>query len=179
MIVYRFGWLVTGTSKRLFCKHGTPTNRIQFRSDSNSNATSGTVTFIDKSPINWSSKKQSRLPHSTCEAELTAALEGWKNAEPIRQLLQEFGINTPIILHVDNSAAISIMDNNAFKRSRYFAYDQKLLVSKMKDDNQVKVTRISSSDQLADALTKPLCKIKLNVFTSRMFSQKGVLNDIG
>ena len=75
-----------------------------FRSDSNSNATSGTVTFIDKSPINWSSKKQSRLPHSTCEAELTAALEGWKNAEPIRQLLQEFGINTPIILHVDNSA---------------------------------------------------------------------------
>ncbi|KAH7643978.1 hypothetical protein HUG17_6340 [Dermatophagoides farinae] len=55
----------------------------------------------------------SRLPHSICEAELTAALEGWKNAEPIRQLLQEFGINTPNILHVDNSAAISIMDNNA------------------------------------------------------------------
>ena len=40
----------------------------------------------------------------------------------IRQLLQEFGINTSIKLYVDNSAAVSIMDNNVIKKSRYFAY---------------------------------------------------------
>ncbi|KAH9421345.1 hypothetical protein DERP_015442 [Dermatophagoides pteronyssinus] len=47
--------------------------------------------FTDASLVCWSSKKQTRLTHSTCEAELVAALDGWKQAEPIRQLLTEVG----------------------------------------------------------------------------------------
>ena len=145
-----------------------------FRSSANSNATSGSILFIDKSPVNWFSKKQSRLPHSTCEAELTAALESWKSAEPIRQLLQELGINSSIKIHVDSSAAVSIMDNNAFKKSRYFAYDQKLLVSKINEDGHVSIIRVPSKDQLADALTKPLHHVGLESFIS-CCTQKGVL----
>ena len=148
-----------------------------FRSDNDQYATSGAILLLDKSPIYWSSKKQQRLAHSTCEAELVAALDGWKFAEPIRQFIRELGIECKVNLLIDSSAAVSILDNNAFKRSRYFEYDQKVLVSKINNDPNLKVTKVSTSDQLADALTKPLLSIKLNYFVKRTLSQEGVLKD--
>ena len=128
-----------------------------FRSDSEDRATTGVLIFLGGSPVLWKSRKQQRLAHATCDAELVAALDGWKYAEPIRQLLEEFGIRILWMnLGVDNSAAETILRTGSFKRSRYFEYDQKLLVSKLRRDHRIRVQHVPTADQLADCLTKPV-----------------------
>ena len=140
-----------------------------FRSDADLKATSGSIIFLDQTPVSWSSKKQTRLTHSTCEAELVAALDGWKQAEPIRQLLTELNFNTNIRLHIDSAAAAAILETNSFKKSRYFNYDIKLLLSKMERENPIKVVKVSTGQQLADSMTKPLSRQKSEPFMAKVF----------
>lgn len=141
-----------------------------FRSDAESRATSGVMILINNNVISWSAKKQQRLAQSTCEAELVAALDGWKQAEPLRQLLEELAIKVKIDILIDNTAAETILRTGAFKRSRYFDYDQKLLVARIHENKSIDIQRIPTDKQLADGLTKPLNKTKLMMFNKMIFN---------
>ncbi|KAI2796685.1 hypothetical protein BLOT_015699 [Blomia tropicalis] len=132
-----------------------------FRSDCTSHSTAGVLVMIGENALQWSSKKLNRLMHSTCEAELTAALNGWKLAAPIKQLLNELNVESHIKILCDSSSAVSIMNNQSFKNSRYFEYDQKVLVSKLATDGAV-LERVPTKNQLADFLTKPNAQTNFN-----------------
>ena len=126
-----------------------------FRNKQTEHSTSGIVVFIDENLVAWQSKKQPRLASSTDEAELTAALDGWKIAEPIRQLLDEIGIPAKMILFCDNSASVCHLNTGNFKGSKHFEYDKKLFASRISESSNITVEKVLSKDQLADPLTKP------------------------
>ncbi|KAK2352556.1 putative mitochondrial protein [Trifolium repens] len=110
------------------------------------------------SPISWSSKKQSIVALSSCEAEYVAAAQAACQAVWLESLLEELKINyvKPMRLNVDNKSAISLAKNPiAHGRSKHietkfhFIRDQ---VSKEKLTMEYCKTDV----QIADILTKPL-----------------------
>ena len=145
-----------------------------FRTLTEARCTSGSMVVIDGTPVAWRSTKQTRLAKSTCEAELVAALDAWKEAEPIRQLLEEMGLDTMIELILDSTSAFKIGETGSFKQSKYFAYDLKLMTEELIQTDGVVLRRVPTSEQLADGLTKPLKPVKLRRFWD-ILTQKGVL----
>ena len=118
----------------------------------------GFVFLIDSTPISWSSKKESVVALSSCEAEYIAAAMGACQAVWLDTLMQELKIKEegPVELYVDNKSAIKLAKHPiAHGRSKHietkfhFIRDQ---VAKGK----FKLKFCRSEDQLADIFTKSL-----------------------
>ena len=76
-------------------------------------STSGYVFKFCQAAISWSSKKQTTVALSSCEAEIMAASEAAKEAVYISRLSRELGISddTPMALHCDNRSATDVAYN--------------------------------------------------------------------
>jgi len=91
-----------------------------------------------------------------------ALAAGAKEGIWIRQFLKELGIqqNYPTDIFVDNISAIKLAQNPEFhQRSKHI--DVRLHFTRsLIEDQQIQVSYVPSSEQLADILTKPLLKTK-------------------
>lgn len=121
-------------------------------------STSGYFFMLGKAPISWSSKKQTVVALSSCEAEYIAAAQGACQAVWLEALLEEIQMKSegPISLMVDNKSAISLAKNPVahgcskhIETKFHFLRDQ---VSKGK----IELHHCRTEDQLADPLSKPL-----------------------
>eukprot|EP00965_Chrysotila_dentata_P050336 1667603-Pleurochrysis_carterae.AAC.1 len=76
-------------------------------------STTGWVFTYGKAAISWSSKKQSSVALSSCEAEIVAASEAAKKAVYLRTLFAELGLqqSSPTPLSMDNKSAIDLAYN--------------------------------------------------------------------
>lgn len=126
-------------------------------------STSGAVVTLNSSPLGWFSRKQNLVANSTTYAEYIAPHDGTCEIIWIRRLFDDLRCSqlksTP--LFCDNDAAIDIV------RSTHFHQRTKHIDLKyhfVKDSFQQKiidVKGISTNDQKADFLTKPLGTTKL------------------
>lgn len=95
---------------------------------------------------------------STCESEFMAATSAAVQALWLRNLLAELTACKPRVvnLFVDNTSAIALMKNPVFHgRSKHI--DTKYhFIRECVERGQIKVQRVSTEKQKADALTKPL-----------------------
>ncbi|KAG8488310.1 hypothetical protein CXB51_016328 [Gossypium anomalum] len=109
-------------------------------------------------PVSWSSRKQSVVSHSTAEAEYKSLAQVTTEMVWIRPLLSELGIPAPhkALLWCDSSAAVAVA-NNPVMHSKFKHVELDLFfVRERVADGSFQVGHISSQDQIADILTKPL-----------------------
>jgi len=115
--------------------------------------------MMSNGPITWSSKKQSIVALSSCEAELTSLTEAVRQGLYIRKLLASLGIlNGPLQIHSDNQSALhlAIQPLHAF-HARMKHYAIKLaFVHEAVSAGHISLHYRSTDSMPADMLTKSL-----------------------
>ena len=144
------------------------------------------IFFLGNSPISWMSKKQSSTSRSSCESEYRALAQCSCEAIWIRGLLIELKIqdNRPTNIYCDNQSSIKLSYNPVFhEKTKHFQIDYHFTRQKV-EDNSITVEYISSQEQPADILTKPLgrikfetCREKLHLRTSLTLPSLNVLDN--
>ncbi|KAJ9552201.1 hypothetical protein OSB04_016246 [Centaurea solstitialis] len=132
--------------------------------------TTGYVIFLGSNPISWSSKRQSTLARSSTEAEFRAVASTTTEIQWLTQLLTELGFKSPTIptIYCDNLSATTYSANPVFhSRMKHLALDFHFVREKVQTGS-LRVTHISGDDQLADVLTKPLLRPRLQLLVSKI-----------
>lgn len=130
----------------------------------------GHVVFLGRTPITWCSKKQKSLALSSTEAEYKAVASTSTEMMWVQNLLTEMGIrltSTPVI-YCDNLSATYLSVNPVFhSRMKHLALAF-YFVREQVQKGALRVTHVSSGDQLADFLTKPLSRPRLDVLLNKI-----------
>jgi hypothetical protein len=174
---------------RDYCMYFSAKQELQLRGYSDSDyagdtstrrSTGGFVFLIGDTPISWRSKLQPSVALSSTESEYVALSNAAQEANYLRALLYEFGIDIdkPTIIYEDNQAAIAIA-NNAQYHGRLKHIDVRVhFVRDQVRAGQVRIEYCPTDQMVADIMTKPLPKPTLTYLTQRLFgghrAQEGV-----
>jgi hypothetical protein len=123
--------------------------------------TTGYVLILNGGPVSWTFRRQQGVATSTTESEYTAAFEATKETVWVRNLLHHISMEQqlPTTLFCDNQSAIKMVQNPEF-HSRTKHIDVHIhFVREKQDDKTISIQYISTHDQLADILTKPLHRV--------------------
>ena len=120
----------------------------------------GWVAMVNGDPVSWASKKQKVVSQSSCEAELYAEAAAINELKWLRGLLSEIGLYTSSdsapVLFGDNQSTQEL-SKNGIKSERTKHIDIKYrYVTDEVASGRVQLTWISTTQQLADVLTKAL-----------------------
>ncbi|GAU43620.1 hypothetical protein TSUD_185130 [Trifolium subterraneum] len=121
-------------------------------------STTGFCFYPGNSLISWKSKKQNIVSRSSSEAEYRALAQATCEGQWLMYLLQDFKIahTEPIILYCDNNSALHIAANPVFhERTKHIEIDCHVVRDKVQND-LIHLLPVSSKEQVADILTKPL-----------------------
>ncbi|KAG7552168.1 Integrase catalytic core [Arabidopsis thaliana x Arabidopsis arenosa] len=121
-------------------------------------STSGYCMFLGNSLISWKSRKQDVCSASSAESEYRAMAMGSKEIAWLVKLLNEFQVpqNKPVPLFCDSTAAIHIANNSVFhERTKHVENDCHITRDRI-DQGLLKTLHVQTTNQIADALTKPL-----------------------
>ncbi|GKB53012.1 retrovirus-related pol polyprotein from transposon TNT 1-94 [Tanacetum coccineum] len=126
-------------------------------------STSGVCTFMGCCLTSWFSKKQTALAISTTEAEYVSAGKACQQALWMKQALVDYGIrldNIPIMC--DNKGAIDLSKNPVqHSRTKHIEIRHHFLRDNVQKGN-ISIEKVSSEDNIADILTKPLKREPFN-----------------
>ncbi|KAL6318147.1 hypothetical protein AAG906_035652 [Vitis piasezkii] len=106
------------------------------------------IVYLGRHPISWSS----------IEAEYRSVAATTSEINWICSLLTELGITlpTPPVIYCDNVGATYLYSNPVFhSRMKHVAIDYHFIQDQVQS-GALRVTHVSSADQLVDTLTKPL-----------------------
>ncbi|KAL1201540.1 Retrovirus-related Pol polyprotein from transposon RE1 [Cardamine amara subsp. amara] len=121
-------------------------------------STNAYVIYIGQHPISWSCKKQKTVVRSSTEAEYRAVANTSSELRWITSLLTELGIHLSqvSVVYCDNVGATYLCANPVFhSRMKHVALDYHFIRNQVQAGT-LRVSHISTCDQLADVLTKPL-----------------------
>jgi hypothetical protein len=139
----------------------------------NAKSFSGYIMKVNGSTISWSSKRQSCVARSTCEAEYMAASRAASHLVWARQALGELigiGVKPTSDLLVDNEPAESLIkDNKISDRSKHidvhFHFVRERFIK-----GEYHVRHVASKDNLADVCTKALPRPTLELLGQQIRS---------
>jgi hypothetical protein len=126
-------------------------------------STTGYIFIMNGGPVTWNSQRQRSVALSTTEAEYMAACSATKEVVWLKQLLFDIKeeVNDPVNLFIDNQSAIKLICNPVYhKRTKHIDIQYHFIREKY-EDGYIKPIYISSENQLADILTKPLNHLRL------------------
>lgn len=121
-------------------------------------STTAYVIYLGSNIVSWKSSKQRTVARSSTEAEYRALAHASAEIQWIQNLLHELGVSfaQPPAIHCDNIGATYLSANPVFhSRMKHLALDYHF-VRQQVQAGKLKVSYISTKDQLADAMTKPL-----------------------
>jgi hypothetical protein len=121
-------------------------------------STSGYCTFVGGNLVTWRSKKQNVVARSTAEAEFRSMAHGICEVMWLKIILTELGLfhAKPLMAYCDNKAALDIAHNPVqHGRTKHIEIDRHFIKEKL-DQGIICMPYVSSSNQLADILTKGL-----------------------
>ncbi len=132
-------------------------------------STTGYVFTFNGGAISWNSKLQQTVALSSSEAEYMALAAAVQEATHLRQLMEDLGCsitNSAITIFEDNIGCIAMSSNPVFhKRTKHIAIKYHFIREKV-ESGEIDVKYISTNQQLADILTKPLSKQKTILLSS-------------
>ncbi|GJV45366.1 retrovirus-related pol polyprotein from transposon TNT 1-94, partial [Tanacetum coccineum] len=127
-------------------------------------STSGVCIFMGCCLILWFSKKQTALAISTTEAEHVSAEKSCQQALWMKQALVDFIIildDVPVLC--DNKGAIDLSKNPVLhSRTKHIEIRHHFLRDNVQKGN-ISIEKVSSEDNIADILTKPLKREPFNL----------------
>ena len=121
-------------------------------------STNAYIIYFGGSPISWSSKKQRSVSRSSTEAEYRSVANTASELRWVCSLLSEMGIRLPtaLVIYCDNMGATYLCANPVFhSRMKHVALDYHFVRGYIQS-GALRVSHVSTKDQLADTLTKPL-----------------------
>ena len=125
-------------------------------------STCGYCFFVGSGAISWNSKKQQSTSLCSTEAEYKGCTNASKEALWLRRLLEDLGLpqKYPTPLYCDNQSAIALAKNPIFHaRTKHIALQHHFIREQI-EDKQISLLYCKGEDQVADILTKALCKDK-------------------
>lgn len=133
-------------------------------------STNAYIIYLGNQPISWSTKKQTGVARSSTEAEYRAIANAASEVRWICNILTELHITIPRapVIYCDNIGATYLSANPVFhSRMKHLALDYHYIRGQVQSGS-LRVTHVSSKDQLAGALTKPLPRIGFNMACSKI-----------
>ena len=127
-------------------------------------STTGFVFILFGGAVSWSSKRQATVAASTTEAEYIAIAAAVREALWLRQLLKDLSMGVDTVdIFADNQSAIKLVKNPVVSnRSKHidvvYHFARERVTRK-----DVKIAYVKTDDMLADMLTKPVAKAKLDL----------------
>jgi Reverse transcriptase (RNA-dependent DNA polymerase) len=124
---------------------------------------SGWIVKLNGDVISWSSKKQSTVALSTCEAELYAEAACAQEVLWFQHLLSEMNVKVqkPSTIWVDNQSTIEISENGVIREKTKHVDVKYKFVNENVANKNIRVSYVKTQDQQADMLTKGLAKLLL------------------
>ncbi len=110
--------------------------------------------------VSWTVKKQPIIALSTTEAELVAADTAGRDLKFFRHLLTELGEEptVPSPLFIDNNGAAALAQHDIISRATRHIGVRYFHLRHSQQEGCIEVKRVSSQDNVADLLTKPLAR---------------------
>lgn len=133
-------------------------------------STNGYVVYIGNHPVSWCSKKQKTIARSSTEAEYRSVANTSSEITWIASLLHELGLKLPRspTIYCDNVGATYLCANPVFhSRMKHVALDYHFIRNQVQS-GALRVIHISTKDQLADVMTKPLSRALFTNITSKI-----------
>ncbi|XP_038680956.1 secreted RxLR effector protein 161-like [Tripterygium wilfordii] len=155
-------FLVYGGEEELRVKGYTDAS---FQSDKdNFRSQSRYVFCLNGGAVSWKSSKQETVADSTTKSEYIAAFDAAKEAVWIKKFIAELevvpSIADPIELYCDNNGAIAqAKEPRSHQRSKHILR-RFHLIREIINRGDVKICRVSTNENIADPLTKPLTQQK-------------------
>eukprot|EP00253_Pinus_taeda_P031592 PITA_31592 len=121
---------------------------------------------IGSGVIAWSSKKQSTLALSSCEAEYQALCAATCEAIWLRRLLNDAGEEKKesTIIKTDNQSTMKVAYNPVFHKNTKHIDTQIHFVQEKLQSKEIWVEYCKTCDNMADIFTKPLGHVKFELF---------------
>ncbi|KAG5883726.1 hypothetical protein JTB14_024227 [Gonioctena quinquepunctata] len=137
--------------------------------DTTGRSTTGVFSMYADGAISWYSQRQTSVAISTTEAEIVAASEAARGIVWLKRLFEEIIVLRAVpTLMVDNEAAIKLAENPEYHRRTEHIHIRHFFVRELVLDSFIQVKKVSSEDQLADIMTKPLFKPRLQMLRNAM-----------
>lgn len=133
-------------------------------------STSAYLIYLGGNPISWLSRKQRTVARSSTEAEYRAVATATAEIMWITNLLSELHIplSKPPLLLCDNVGATYLCSNPVLhSKMKHISLDYHFVREQVRD-GKLQVSHVSTKDQLADLLTKPLPRAKFEELRSKM-----------
>ncbi|KAB2631211.1 hypothetical protein D8674_008730 [Pyrus ussuriensis x Pyrus communis] len=133
-------------------------------------STTGYVVYLGGNLISWSSRKQRSVSRSSTEAEYRAIVATTAELIWIQSLMRELGISLPTtpVVSCDNIRAMFYCANPVLhSRMKHIDIDFQFVRDRV-TRGLFQVSHISTTDQLADVLTKSLPRSRFHLLRSKI-----------
>ena len=126
-------------------------------------STSAYTYRIGVGAISWKSRKQATVSLSSTEAEYKALSDSCKEGLWLRNVLSELHLRPKdaLPMHVDNEGAEALANNPEHHSRTKHIHARHHFVRECVRDKLIVILHVSTSDMLADMLTKPLPRVLL------------------
>ena len=144
-------------------------------------STTGYAFGIGSGVVSWSNKKKHTISLSSTEAEYKSLCATTCEAIWLRRLLQDVGEEKkePTMIKCDNQSSIKLTNNPIFHARTKHVDAQYHFVREKIQSNEIALLYCNTCEKIAYIFTKPLGKIKFDLFTKMLgvevnpFSIKG------
>ena len=119
---------------------------------------SGSLILHGNNPVSWFSKKQGCVALSTAEAEYVAAATCAQDLINLKGVLQDFKLDTEVVLYCDNKSAILMSKSHDNSKKAKHIDIKSHYLKNMVSRKLIVIEYVPSTENLADMLTKSLCK---------------------
>lgn len=132
--------------------------------------TNAYVIYIGRNPVSWSSKKHKGVARSSTEAGYQSVANTASEVTWLCSLLSELGItlSTAHVIYCDNIGATYLCANPVFdSHMKHIALDYHF-IRNLIQAGALRVSHVSTTDQLADVLTKLLARTRFQSACSKI-----------
>ncbi|XP_057250639.1 uncharacterized mitochondrial protein AtMg00810-like [Beta vulgaris subsp. vulgaris] len=135
-----------------------------------SRSLSAYATFLGSNLISWKTKKQQSVSKSSAEAEYRSMSATASELVWIQGLLEDLQVVIPLLvtLNCDNTSAEHLAQNLMFhEKTKHIKRDMHY-VREQVESGFIQTAHVSSKNQLADLLTKPLASSQHNLLSAKL-----------